>query len=283
MSNFDDFSDDIGLGQEDASRVRSNQVDWYLNKTAVKGQTDRISLVYFHPLEVSALRKAKQAKPDMTDADKKNLLVEVRKARAEELKKPVDQLDEVDMLDTSESRFKAVDASFQDGLGYVQWPKTLADGDKAVWSKLPEKRTYVLTVVLIYPTDRDGEIERDRLATRWEVKPWRFSPEKYDRLRKINRGQQDSGGITAHDLLVTCKEPKFQNIDMISAGPAIWRQSAPFRRKVLERALPLYAHLGRAFRSLTTDELREKLGMAPSSSGGSSGVGDDFESILGSV
>jgi hypothetical protein len=276
-----DFSEDIGLGKEDESRVRSNQIDWY--KAANKGQTDRVALAYFHPLEFSALRLAAKENPKLTEADQKEIIARVRKEQSEKIGKPLDQLDMIDMLDTSEARFKAVDASFKEGLGYVQWPKTLTEAEKTVWSQLPEKRTYVLTVLVIYPTDRDGDLDRERLTTSWKVMPWRFSPDKYDKLRKLNKGMQESGGIAASDLLFTCKEPQYQNIDITPAGQSMWQRNPKFKRLVLERAVQFYPKLN-PFKPMKTDELREKLGLGGSGGGVSSGgLGEDFESILNNI
>ncbi len=281
--NLGDFSDDIGLGAEDKDRVRTNQVEWY--KVTTKGQTDRVALVYFHPVDVVALKKAKSQKPDLTEEQQRQIVAKVRAAHAEKLGKKLDELDMVDLLDTSESRFKAVDASFQEGLGYVAWPKVLSNDERALYMKLPEKRTYVMTTLLKYPVkDKDGTVDKARLKSGdWAILPWRFSPDKYEKLRKINKGLVEAGQSLAHyDLYFQCKEPQFQNIDITQAGPAIWRMDKEFSRAVLTQATALYSKLN-PFRTLTSDELRAKLGLGGAPVAGSSFSTEDFSDVLGNV
>lgn len=281
MSNYDfDTDNDIGLGEEDKGRVRTNKTDYYENNE--KGRTDRAALVYFHPEDLNQLGKIRKQKPDITEAQMKAVTEKVRASKAEKLGKKPDELNVVDMLDLTEVKFKALDASYKEGLGYVQWPKVIEGADKDVWSKLPERRTYVLSVLLIYPTDREGTVEKDRLANGWKVLPWRFNPEKYETLKRINRklvAREDGSSLATTDLLLTCKEPKFKNITIEDAGPAIWIKSEKFKRAVLEKAVELYSKLT-PFRALTTEELREKLGIGGGAAPGSEAATEDYTGIL---
>lgn len=274
---------DIGLGEEDKNKV-GNQIDWYKGE---KGRTDRVALLYFNNIKQTTLRKALKAKPDITKEQQKSVLIQTLQKLAEKLGKSIDQLDDVDMLDLNEARFKTVSASFKQGIGYVEWPKKLTSEEEKVWKKLGDKRSYVFTVLMQYPTDREGEIDKDRLSKNWRVLPWRFSSDKYDVLRKINKGLGESGAmISGIDLNFACTDATYQKITITQAGPSLYQKSDKFRRLVLEKALPLYEKLG--LRQLTTDELREKLGMgAGSSGGGSSGggydAGEDFSSIIQNI
>lgn len=263
MSNPYDFDtdNDIGLGDEDKGRVRSNKTDWY--DLTEKGRTDRAALVYFHPEDINQLAKVKRAKPDITEAQAKAVIEKVRATKAEKLGKKADELTVVDMLDLTETKFKAVDASYKEGFGYAQWPKHLEPHEKEVWNKLPERKTYVMTVLLIYPTDREGNIEKERLANGWKILPWRFSADKYEVMKRINRkllAREDGSSLATTDLLLTCKEPKFKNITIEDAGPAIWLKSDKFKHAVLEKAVEFYSKLT-PFKQYTTEELREKLGL----------------------
>lgn len=288
MSNIydNDLDNDIGLGDEDKGKVRSNKLDWY--QMTDKGRTDRVALVYFHPEDRAQLTKIRKAKPDLTEAQQKAVIEKVRATKAEKLGKKPDELTDVDMLDTTEVKFRALEASYKEGLGYVQRPKVIEPQEQAVWSKLPEARTYVLTVLLIYPTDREGNVEKERLANGWIVKPWRFSPDKYETLKRINRkllGREDGSSLATYDLNFTCKEPKFQNIVIEDAGPAIWVKSEKFKKAVLEKASEFYAKLN-PFRALTTEELREKLGMGGGAGGaapGSDASSEDYSNILNNI
>jgi hypothetical protein len=283
MSDTMDLDEDIGFGDEDKGKVNSNQQDWYKGE---KGRTDRVALVYFNSHEVTGLRKAVRQKPDLTEAQRNELVQKIRGAMAEKLKKSPDQLDQVDLLDTSEARVKTVTASFKKDLGYVAWPKTLTPEEMKVWNKVGEKRDYVVTLLLIYPTDREGEVDKDSLGKKWQIKPWRFSPDKYDVLRKINRGLQEGGGtLSGIDLHMSCTDTNYQKITITQAGPAIYLRNEPFKRRILEKAVTLYSKLS-PFREMSTDELREKLGL-PGGGGtaapGSDISNEDFSNVLGNV
>lgn len=281
--NIDDLNTDgdIGLGDEDKGKV-GQKAEWYKGE---KGRTDRVALVYFNDIKASTLRRAVRAKPELAKSkdEQKAVVIAKLKELAEKLGKSIDQLDQVDMLDVSESRFKAASAVYKEGLGYLEWPKNLPADEEKVWKKLGDKRDYVFTVLLQYPTDRDGDLDKDRLAKGWRVVPWRFSADKYDVLRKINKGLSESGStIAGIDLNFACTDTNYQKLTITQAGPCIYLKSDKFRRMVLEKATPLYEKL--SLRQLTTDELREKLGLSSSGGGGGSDVGgEDFSNLLSNV
>jgi len=289
MSDFEvdlesiDTENDIGLGDEDKGKV-GNKAEWYKGE---KGRTDRVSLVYFNDVKTSALRRALRAKPDLAKdkEGQKRVVIDTLQKLAEKLGKTIDQLDPVDMLDVTEARFKTASASFKEGLGYVEWPKKLSAEEEKVWKKLGEKREYVFTVLLQYPTDREGDLDRERLAKGWRVLPWRFAPDKFEVIRKINKGLAESGStIASIDLNFACTDTNYQKITITQAGPCIYLKNDKLRRMVLEKAVGLYEKL--SLRQLTTDELREKLGLTSASTGGG-GAGDvggeDFANLLSGV
>ena len=286
MSNPYDFDteNDIGLGDDDKNRVRNNRTDWY--DLTEKGRTDRVALVYFHPEDLAQLTKIRRQKADITEAQQKAVVEKVRALKAEKLGKQPDELSVVDMLDLSDLRFKVVDASYKEGLGYAQWPKNIEAHEREVWNKLPDRKTYVMTVLLIYPTDREGNLEKERLANGWKILPWRFNAEKYDAMKRINRklqAREDGSSLATTDLLPTCKEPKFKNITIEDAGPAIWLKNDKFKKAVLEKAVVFYTKLT-PFKAYTTEELREKLGLGGGSSApGSDSSTEDYSSVLANL
>lgn len=280
-----DFSDDIGLGAEDRDRVQSNKLDWYKNDT--KNRIDRVALVYFNPVDINALKGFMRENPTASEEEQKALVAKVRAERATTLGKSVQALDAVDLLDTSEVRFKAVDASYKEKIGYVPWPRHIPTSEKAVWDKLelvaPHK-TYVVTALLVYPTNSEGEIDKTRLKNGWSIRPWRFSQPTLQQIQRINRTLVAEGSnMGAIDLHIECEEPKFFKYVISKAGPSILAKNADFRRVVLEKAVAMYPKLN-PFKAVTTEELKEKLGMG--GGGGSIGANssdEDFTGILGNV
>lgn len=274
------LDENIGLGSEDKAKVTSNQIPWYKGE---KGRTDRIGLVYFNPVEIVTLSKALKQKPDLTSAQKKAIVEKVRGQVAEKLGKSVDQLDPVDLLDVGEARLKKVTASFKQGMGFFTWPKGLTPEEEKVWRKVGEPKDYLCTVIVQYPTDREGEVEAESIPRGLKLLPWRFSSALYDVIYKINKGlQESSSSISKIDLYVSCSDTAYQKLSITQAGPSMYLRDDKLKRYVLERAYPLYSKLS-PFREITTDELREKLGMSPSAASVATGSDIDTSDILANV
>ena len=280
FSDYDSMDDDIGLDPEDRATVRSGKAEWY---RAEKGRVDRASFLYFNNIDVTAIRRAKKAnasitKDEMTAVGQKALV-----ARAAELHKSVSELTPVDRLNLNDVRFKKVTAHYQEGLGYVVSRLGL-DGPEydAVWRTLPEPKQYYTTLLLVYPTTRDGSIIKDSLLTGWKLLPWRFSPERYQQIYKRNVSLVENGiTLASQDITIECKDTNFQNVSVDGAGPALYRKSDKFKDVVLTAALSLYDKLN-PFREMTSTDLKIKLNMA--SGGAVSNVStEDYGDLLDKV
>lgn len=278
-----DMSDDVGLdGDSPSNDVR----DQWLKFT--KGQTVRASLVYFHSVDLNAVAKFREESSRKGDTvTQEQILSTARKAleaRATQLGKSVDALTPSERLDLSEVRFKRMLASYQQGLGFVLNRKG-KDGPEAdmVWGKIAEPKIYYSTLLLTYPTDRAGNIDRDRLSSEWKLIPWRFGKRVFEDLWKLNAGLKDNGmGLSTQDLRLECKDAQFQNISVSFVGPALWQKSEKFKQVVLSAAIPMYDRLV-PFREMTTDQLRAKLGLGGSAVSDVSAVGGDFSDVLDGI
>jgi hypothetical protein len=205
--------------------------------------------------------------------------------RAKQLGKAVDALTQVDRLDLTEVKFKRMMASYQQGLGFVvnRMGKDGPEGD-AVWGKIAEPKQYHTTLLLTYPTDRTGNIDKDRILTDWNLIPWRFGKRVYEDLWKLNAGLKDNGmGLHSQDIKLECKDAQYQNISISFVGPAVWQKADKLRGAVLARAIPMYERL-MPFRELSTDQLRAKLGLGGSAvSDVSAAMGGDYSDVLEGV
>ena len=147
---------------------------------------------------------------------------------------------------------------------------------------LDEPRRYFSTALLIYPTDNDGELDKDNVAKNWRIMPWRFSGKVYERIWKLNDGlKKNDLSIANQDLVISCKNADYQNFDIDPQGKAVWIQSEKFKAKILEKACTLYEKGLDPFRELSTADLKIKLGI--SSGGGEDVSEDDMSELLDSV
>jgi hypothetical protein len=270
---------DAGL-DEDGRKYMQPRQEWLKMN---KGQVIRAAFVYFHTVNKNAAARA------MSEAAEKKIVkptpeqcVEIgRKAldeRAKLLSKSIDQLTPTDKLDLSEVKMKRMWFHYQEGFGYCisRLGKDGPEGD-AVWKKLPEPKITFTTLLLIYPTDRQGNIDKDKLATGWHIIPWRFHKGVYESVWKLNKGlEENNTSLAAQDVKLECKVAEYQNIDVQFCGPAIWQKNPKFKEVVLTKAMELYDKLI-PFREFTTDQLRAKLGMGGSAVG-STGMGGDATS-----
>ena len=279
-----DSGDDVSL---DEHSKPSNDRDNWLKMT--KNQVLRASFVYFHPLDLVAadrLRVAAKSRGEQISSN--DLRAAARKAleeRANQLGKSVDALTQVERLDLSEVKFKRMMASYQPGLGFVinRKGKDGPDAD-AVWAKIEAPKPYHTTLLLVYPTDRAGNLDKDNLRTNWNLVPWRFGKRVYEDLWKLQAGLRDNGmGLHSQDIKLECKDDKYQNIAISFVGPAVWQKTEAFRNLILSKAIPMYDKLV-PFREMSTDQLRSKLGLGgPAVADVSATSAGDFGDLLEGV
>jgi hypothetical protein len=283
-----DYNSEYDVGLDEDSKPTNDRDIWLPKMT--KGQVLRVSFAYFHPVDLTAVNAARaaarKAGSTLSQEQLKSIANKALSDRAAAMNKTVDQLTLVDRLDLGAAHFKRIMASYQQGLGFVinRLGKDGPEAD-AIWRKIAEPRPYYTTLLFIYPTDRAGNIDKDKLPTAWDLKPWRFGKRVYDDIWKLDAGLRDNNmGLHSQDLKLECTEAQFQNINVSFAGPALWQKSDKFRQIVLSKAVGFYDKLI-PFREMTTDQLRAKLGLGgPVASDVSVSVdASDFASILDKV
>lgn len=287
LDNLDQYEEEsVGLRPEDKKHAKTNDLEWFKGE---KGVSYRVSLVYFDPLVVSsalklrAFTKAKGQAPPT-----KEQLIEVAKKalakRAEELNKPVDQLQDYEKLDLSQTQFKKIMAHYKEGVGFVvsRLGKDGAQADE-VWRMLGDQKPYFCTVLLVYPANRQGELDKANLLTNWKVMPWRISSKVYGQFHgQASSLRNNDLSIADQDLIITCTNSEYQNFEkMEGAGKALWRKNPEFQGKILAKAHTLYDKL-KPFRELSTADLRIKLGVQTDNPGENVST-DDMEDLLNNV
>lgn len=285
IDEIESFDNDFGLDEDDRKAAKSNRnLDWF---KGTKGETYRVALVYFHTHDVTGMKAAqkaaKQAGKPLTPADLKAAGAKALADYAAKLGKSVDALTDIERLDITQVQFKKFTAHYKDGLGFVlsRLGKDGPEQDK-VWKQLPEPKDYFSCVILQYPTHKDGSIDKDRIPSGLKVLPWRFAPDRYDEIWKMNSGLRENGlSIASQDILLECNNTDFQNFKFSVAGPAIWQKSDKFKELVLGQAIPLYPKLI-PFREMTTGDLAIKLGVSTGAQGTDVGAGD-FSDVIDRV
>jgi hypothetical protein len=283
----DDNDSDVGLGTEDKKHARSNQLDWFKGE---KGRSYRVAFLYFNPLDASIVlamkARAKKEGKELTKAEVVEKINQALAKRAEQIGKPVDELAEWDKLDITNVRFKKIEAHYKEGVGFVL-SRLGKDGPEAdqVWKTMGDVKNYFTTVLLVYPSNHEGELIKTELATGFKVVPWRFSGKVYETLHQRSASlRQNNLSIASQDLILKCTNTDYQNFDIDAAGPALWPKNPKFSETVLSKAYALYEKLV-PFREMSTADLRIKLGIS-GGSGGSSDAGvtdDEFNGLLDSV
>jgi hypothetical protein len=284
--------DEADVGLDDSGKKYIQPREEWLKMT--KGQCLRAAFVYFHSYDKNAVARAidaaKQKNEKLTTEQIQTVGRKAREERIATLGKSTDQVTQADLLDLTEVKMKMFWGSYQEGLGYVV-SRLGKDGPEAdaVWKKIQEPKLYFTTLLIIYPTNSQGEItdnEKPRLTTDWKIIPWRYSKKTYENIWKLNNGLKSNGmGIHSQDIKLECKDAQYQNIDVSFQGPAIWQKHEKFRNLVLAKAMSSYDKL-MPFREMTTDQLRAKLGMGGSAvstvSAGAVSAGD-FSDLLDQV
>lgn len=275
---YDEYENDLGLDEEDRKAAKSgDDIEWY---KGVKGKVDRASIVYFHTVDVAAVIAARKKAPTTPKDELVKIGQKALADRATLLNKAPDALTPIEKLELSQVQFKKTASHFGgEGIGFVLSRLGL-DGAEAdmVWKKLEatspdaKQKVHFTTLLVLYPTNKKGEIDKGQFAE-WArdpvIKPWKFSPKRYELIWKVNMGLVKNGAsIADQDLLLECKDDKFQQIEPQGDGKATWLKSEKLKSLVLNKALAYYDKLVPA-RGMTTAQLREKLGMNPAGSSGS--------------
>lgn len=87
--------------------------------------------------------------------------------------------------------------------------------------------------VVEYSTDADGEIVGKKINMRMLS----LGEDAYKSIITTHNASARDGGIDFVDLMVVCTDDKFQKMTFNNCGPAAWRQSEKFAKKLLEQWL----------------------------------------------
>jgi hypothetical protein len=137
-------------------------------------------------------------------------------------------------------------------------------------------RTRIGTVLVVWPTLKDGTIDKTRLAAGdVEVIPWIFSGDKYKRLNHIHK----EFPFGQHDVTLSCTDTQFQKIDFSPCKDSLLAKMMG-NDKAKGLVDSIFADVARIVegirgevgREMTIEQVREKLAGGGGGGGGSAPV-----------
>jgi hypothetical protein len=185
-------------------------------------------------------------------------------------------------LDAKTPRFIGAPRVYIKGVGYV-----LAKSPE--YSKLAGQavKKSVATIVVQWPTDDQGSLDKARLQTGFRVLSWCFSKARYEALARLH-GEWPLG---SHDFTFACSDTQYQKGDLTPCRESVFRllMEKEGIEAIQKRLLNGIAEIESGIQSelardLTLEQIREKLNIESSAVTGvvaDSGVVDDMLSDLG--
>lgn len=118
-------------------------------------------------------------------------------------------------------------------------------------------RIKYLFPVVVYDTDKKGK----PVSTSIENKVLAVGKGVYDTIMTIHELQEETGGISSVDLLVTCTKEDYQEITLQSAGPANWKRKESLAKQVTEFWSKNMEHLYESIaRQISEEDFLTKVG-----------------------
>ena len=270
------MSDIMEFGFDDAKVIKNQGVDQF--KQTRPGEVSRISVVSFKKFhDVVLASKAREKGSALTDAEKTELITKIDSKLAEQLKKEVSQLTEVDRLDIKHPRFSFAYTHYKDGVGTIRCLSKFENGvcvkPEVCCDKIGDADQTVATVVMTYPMDRDEQVDEDLLKQKkyTGIYVYKMSSKKFKKLESAYLDARNDKRLVV-DLKVTLDgDPKYQKQN-IAAGPnAIWARDGmdpALRSWVLDQGLRAWKHVQNSLGfEMQKDKLIERLGQAGGSAG----------------
>lgn len=268
------MSDVMEFGFDDAKVIKSQGIDQFkLTKTGERARISVISFKKFHDSVLSLKTKEKAA--PLTDEEKAQYISKIDSKLAENLKKEIKDLSEVDRLDIKNPRFSYAFTHFdqrkkdQGGVGTIRCISKY-DGNNLIQpeiccNKFGDAEQTVATVVMRYPVDADLQVEMDifKMKKMVEFSVWRMSAKKFKNLESTYIDARNDKRFCI-DLRVTLEgDPQWKNYKIENAGSATWAREdmdAAVRMWVLDQGLRAWKHVANNLGfEMTKEKLTERL------------------------
>ena len=283
------MSEAMEFGFDDAKVIKNQGIDQF--KLSKDGERARVSVIAFKKFHDSVLAvKAKERGAPLSDEEKAEMIAKIDKKLAENLKKDVKDLTEVDRLDIKSPRFQFAWTHYDKtelkdgGVGTIRCLSKY-EGNTLVKPELccdrfGDAEQTVATVVLKYPVDADLQVELDifKMKKMTEVSIWRMSSKKFKNLESTYKDAFNDKRFCIDLRVKLMGDPKYKNLIIENAGGATFAREdmdAAVRNWVLDQGLRAWKHVGNNLGyEMTKDKLAERLTGSSKSSSSSSDSND---------
>ncbi len=185
-------------------------------------------------------------------------------------------------LDAKTPKFIGAPRVYIKGVGYVLCKS-------AEYAKIAGQaaKKSVATIVIQWPTDDKGSLDKNNIQSGFKVLSWCFSKGRYEQLARLH-GEWPLG---AHDFTFACSDTQYQKGDFTPCRESLFKMlmekegAEAIQKRILSGIAEVESGIQNELaRDLTLDQIREALGVESSAVTGvvaDAGVVDDMLDNLG--
>jgi hypothetical protein len=257
------------FGFDDAKVIKAAGCEVY--KQSHHKQSDRVCLIAFKKyIDIVLAAQTKKAGRPLTDQEKADWSDQVEAKLSERLKKPLDQLTDVDRLDIKQPKFAFGYTHYKEGIGTIRCKGTWENGvlvkPSICCKEMGDAMQTVATVILQYPVTPDGQVDMELLKMQKYTAPyiWKLGSQKFRKLEAVYLDARNDGRSTI-DLRVTLDgDPKYQKQEIQLASASHWAlegSSPEVRNWILELGARNWKYVQNSLGfDMPMDKLIERLG-----------------------
>lgn len=304
------FDEDDSIDLNPANKASTNKLERFKGK---QNYTYRAAVICFKPLEETIyLSHKRQAKTNGTPFSEEKYMEDVNKAlklRAGYWNCEPSELADWQKLDFRVPQFKKYQVQYHQKVGSVRVLQDKSPDAEKVTKLLGEIKEYAWTLLLVYPTDENGnlpmrgdKVDVDAIIHQAKIWPHRMAPASFnamiDKNTKISKmatpTEDDENGdakkalvagiptprmsLGTCDLTLKCKAETYQQFDLdTELELSLLVQSRQLQKKFLPMALSLQPKMVDA-KEYSLETLKEKLDIASSTP--STDIADDASDFL---
>jgi hypothetical protein len=213
------------FGFEESKVIKPSGIERF--KLGKPGEIARVSIVVFKTYaDVIVAQKQKEKGAPLTDDEKTDIIAKVEAKLKAKLEKA--ELTEADRMDIQSPRFGYAFTHYDDRVGGLRCLSKYQGANvvkqELCCEKFGDAEQTIATIVMIYPTNRDGSIDTDYLKAKKNIdfQTLKMTAKKFKKIESTyNDSRQNEQSVI--DLKLTLDgEPKYQKYLIESGQTAMW-------------------------------------------------------------